>query len=568
LRFRQREDGDPICNRPDEGQGRGRPTEAPNSGLPKQTQKKRKDNPMDDPNVTLGTDPSPSPLDREPSFVLWSAIIWLLRAGASVLVDELISRLTPRVSEKQRLAAFGRWATSNPGQVGEFAAPERQAEQGLRAMIDEVILRLGATGLCEDSGEGPTRKVCLEIGRDGALDQQIIDMNEAAQKGTLAGLEVHEYGRPYTTAELEGRIATAIGGPWDRLTRCLMVEHTLQTLLCDSSWERVEPPAVDDREMETGQTETESEQVEPPMATGAAAGAAVAERQSVPQAAPAIQVDLEFANLIPRPTEEERAQLKANLLAAGVCRDPLSIWKGHNTLLDGHQRLALCQTHKIPFETVEIELPGHEAAKEWIIRHQLGRRNLPPEAGSYLRGMLYNARKHPHGGDRTGDQSSAQSDHLRTAEVLAQEQGVSPATIRRDGVFAQAVDTVAAACGPQVKQAILSGQTNLTRTQVGELAKQEPEVQQQAAQDALQGGKKMRTDKKARGDKTTNKGANETLCLPAEPGALAEAILTQLGRKRASQVHRALGDLLEGSGQKPPKGRRQTRSSGGPKSDS
>jgi len=42
---------------------------------------------------------------------------------------------------------------------------------------------------------------------------------------------------------------------------------------------------------------------------------------------------------------------------------------------------------------VEVYLPDIEAAKEWIIKNQLGRRNLTEQEVSYYRGKLYESRK-------------------------------------------------------------------------------------------------------------------------------------------------------------------------------
>src|ERR1017187_4064584 len=46
------------------------------------------------------------------------------------------------------------------------------------------------------------------------------------------------------------------------------------------------------------------------------------------------------------------------------CRDALVVWRG--LLLDGHNRLAICNRHGIPYDTTEIELPDRESAKLWI----------------------------------------------------------------------------------------------------------------------------------------------------------------------------------------------------------
>ena len=71
------------------------------------------------------------------------------------------------------------------------------------------------------------------------------------------------------------------------------------------------------------------------------------------------------------------------------------------------------------YRTVEIELPNKEAAKEWIITNQLGRRNLTPLEASYYRGKLYEARKLRHGGDR---KSNTQNGYLKsTAEIIGKQ---------------------------------------------------------------------------------------------------------------------------------------------------
>ncbi len=56
---------------------------------------------------------------------------------------------------------------------------------------------------------------------------------------------------------------------------------------------------------------------------------------------------------------------------------------------------------------------------------------------SYFLGRLYNRVKKAHGGDR---KSSAQTEPLKTAERLAAEHGVSPATVKRAAKFAEQVD--------------------------------------------------------------------------------------------------------------------------------
>ena len=157
---------------------------------------------------------------------------------------------------------------------------------------------------------------------------------------------------------------------------------------------------------------------------------------------PPLVIDEEFRSLIPPLTAEERAGLEENLLRDG-CLDPLVVWREQQILLDGHHRKEICDQYGIDYAIREISLPDREAAADWIDAHQLGRRNLTPEQMSLLRGRRYNRLKNPHGGDRKSAGSSAHSEHLigeRTCEQLAEDLGVSPATIKRDGQFADAVD--------------------------------------------------------------------------------------------------------------------------------
>lgn len=118
-----------------------------------------------------------------------------------------------------------------------------------------------------------------------------------------------------------------------------------------------------------------------------------------------IVIDPEFQKLIPPLTAEELSQLEENLLASG-CREPLSTWYerpvcpcggtqlsqgggvfqcdvcGKNltvqpVLLDGHNRLAICRKHDLDFTTTVVpSVEGRGEAKAWIIKNQMGRRNI------------------------------------------------------------------------------------------------------------------------------------------------------------------------------------------------
>src|SRR5438067_1936296 len=89
-----------------------------------------------------------------------------------------------------------------------------------------------------------------------------------------------------------------------------------------------------------------------------------------------ITINPELRSLIPPLTTEEYAQLEKNIVEDG-CHDKLIVWQEENTLLDGHNRLEICQRHNIKLGgIIELSLPTLDTAKLWIIKNQLGRRNL------------------------------------------------------------------------------------------------------------------------------------------------------------------------------------------------
>ena len=81
----------------------------------------------------------------------------------------------------------------------------------------------------------------------------------------------------------------------------------------------------------------------------------------------------EIKSLIPPLTETEYSLLEQSILEEG-CRDALITWNG--TLLDGHNRYAICTKHNLPFKTQEMEFGSKAEAMAWMAKNQLGRRNL------------------------------------------------------------------------------------------------------------------------------------------------------------------------------------------------
>ena len=170
-----------------------------------------------------------------------------------------------------------------------------------------------------------------------------------------------------------------------------------------------------------------------------------------------IIVDPELAAIIPPLTDEERKALETSLRAEG-CRDALVLWKGHDTLLDGHNRLTICRRHGIEHRTIEVAVPDRAAAKVWIIKNQFARRNLTPYQRAELALQLEPAiaeqakeRQRASGGAVV---EKSTEPPIKTRVEVAKVAGVSENTIAKAKVIAEEADE-------PTKAALRRGQTTI-----------------------------------------------------------------------------------------------------------
>lgn len=179
-----------------------------------------------------------------------------------------------------------------------------------------------------------------------------------------------------------------------------------------------------------------------------------------------LSVDDEFQSLIPPLSYDEYERLEKSIIAEGV-RNPIITWNG--TIIDGHNRYAICKKHGIGFRTTEREFESRDAAKIWIIENQFGRRNLSKYDRSVLAlelEPLYAAeakrRQQEHGNTAPGkpksvSQNSDEVIPIRTDEQLAELAGTSRDTIRK----VKAIEQAAEAGNPvavQVRDELRSGE--------------------------------------------------------------------------------------------------------------
>ena len=176
--------------------------------------------------------------------------------------------------------------------------------------------------------------------------------------------------------------------------------------------------------------------------------------------------------MIPPLLPEERKGLEESILKEG-CRDALVVWKGHNILVDGHNRYEICTAHGKPFETVEMEFASRDDAMVWIIDNQFSRRNLTP----FARGELALKRKHiiaakaKENQKRSGGavpQKSAEP--VETRKELAKIAGVSHDTIAR-------VEKIVQKAPEEVKEKLRRGDPGVSINKVFNDIKKEETLQ-------------------------------------------------------------------------------------------
>ena len=176
-----------------------------------------------------------------------------------------------------------------------------------------------------------------------------------------------------------------------------------------------------------------------------------------------VKIDPEFKAVCPPLTKEERGELRESIKRDG-CREDILTW--HGFVIDGHNRLELCEELHKPYTTRPIvELKSRGEVIEWILRNQLGRRNLTAMQRAELALKLKEAvaaeakkrqKEHGHtapGKVKTLPQKSAEVNG-ETRDELAKMAGVSHDTIAK-------VEKIVAEAEPEVVEAARKGEMSI-----------------------------------------------------------------------------------------------------------
>lgn len=160
------------------------------------------------------------------------------------------------------------------------------------------------------------------------------------------------------------------------------------------------------------------------------------------------------------PLVEDEFELLEKQIIRDGCQDALKVWDrdGELILLDGHNRLKICNRHGLPYDTSTIEIESIDEAIVWIVDNQRGRRNVATkEQLDYISGKRYEAQKNinrlrdekgvfianaPGTDNLHLDESGKRLRQDKTILQRAKAEGVSHFTIDQNQKFARGIDAV------------------------------------------------------------------------------------------------------------------------------
>lgn len=198
-----------------------------------------------------------------------------------------------------------------------------------------------------------------------------------------------------------------------------------------------------------------------------------------------VRIDPEFERLIDPLTDEEYAQLKENIREYGL-QDRIKIWTEPGTdyyvIIDGHNRNRIL--HELAEEEPEEEwlqdsnydsgmvFTNRTEAKEYIIKNQIGRRNLTPfqrtELALKLKPIIaQRAKENQKAAGGAVPQKSSKA--VDTRKVIAKAAKVSTDTVSK-------VEKILKNASEEEKEKLRKGESSINRTfkRVSGLEKKEP----------------------------------------------------------------------------------------------
>lgn len=154
-----------------------------------------------------------------------------------------------------------------------------------------------------------------------------------------------------------------------------------------------------------------------------------------------LKVDPKLSSLFPNASASADKELRRSIAKGGVL-DPIKVWKGHDIIVDGHRRYAICVELGIDPPVLELEFADTAEVEAWMDSFQVSRRNLVgPQEALVIKRMI--------------DRRRAQGDTFHEAAgAVSEEIGLTPRTIARKAAVATAVQKME----PTLREQVTSGQ--------------------------------------------------------------------------------------------------------------
>ena len=196
------------------------------------------------------------------------------------------------------------------------------------------------------------------------------------------------------------------------------------------------------------------------------------------------RIDEGFKNLIPPLTPEERSTLEKECVDYGI-RDALVIadYAGSQglVLIDGHNRYEISKKHNLSFKTERLSFESRADAEAWVIRNQLGRRNIPnyvrAELALKLKPVIAEKAKE-HQGART-DICQKSDKSIDTKKELAKVAGVSHDTIHKVEVIKEKANEL----DPRTIEDLRRGDVSINKVYSDIKASEHENIRQQEARE-------------------------------------------------------------------------------------
>lgn len=206
-----------------------------------------------------------------------------------------------------------------------------------------------------------------------------------------------------------------------------------------------------------------------------------------------IKIDEEFKNLLPGLSDDELKRLRENIIADGEIREPFIVWDG--LLVDGHNRrdvwfnLTDDERKKVSKPAFILKkFDDRESVKDWMIKKQLGQRNLSAKDRAYLVGLKYEAKKKNVAENLKNPLKTpkVQNEPLGdTATEIAEEVGESRSQVKRDVKFKKAIDAIEEQLGTPAKKELMDKKSKVSKSKIIEIGELEPEKMQAAFDRAM-----------------------------------------------------------------------------------